>query len=176
LSKNYLLSIKFIMICALLFSTPLACSVPTKAVDLTFRSVEQSGSVVSVNLYEAKGPELKIIAQLAEVDSLDRLITDDARQKLLALDYNRYFALAAFFGLQPTTGYSIQVNRVSRIGNTVSVYALLDIPGTDEAKANEVTSPYHLVIVQKDGSWGKAISFALIANHMLFFSVSHDIP
>jgi hypothetical protein len=176
LLKNCLLPIKLIVICVLLLSSPVACSMPIGTVDLNFQSIEKNGTVETANLYEAREPALRIIAQPAEVESLEGLITDDAYQKLLALDFSRYFALAAFSGVRETAGYHIMVNRVSRQGNLVSVYVQLVEPAKNQETPVGRISPYHLVIVQKDGIWGKGITFALIANHALCFSVSHNIP
>ena len=168
--------LRIILILGVMLLSTAACNILQDEKGLSFQSIERKDGSGTGDLYESYEPGLMVIARSEEVDRLGGLITDEARQTLLELDYSQYFALVTFFGMKGTGGYSIQVTRVTRSGDTVSVYARLDEPAPDQAKSDVVTSPYHLVIVQKDGSWGKAISFALIANHMLFFSVSHDVP
>ena len=162
----------FIMISLTLVS----CIIRPKEVDLTFQSIEQQASSGTGNLYKAKQPGLIVISSPDEVDGLDGLITDDAKQSLLVLDYNAYFALAAFQGWKPSSGFGVLVNRITQEGNTVNVYAQFSEPRPDEEKADIVTSPYHLIIVQKDGSWGKEILFNLVSKDIIVDSVSHNIP
>jgi hypothetical protein len=68
------------------------------------------------------------------------------------------------------------VNRVTREGNTVNVYTQFSEPGPDEGKADIVTSPYHLIKVQKNGSWGKEILFNLVNDDTVVDSISHYVP
>ncbi len=153
-----------------------ACKPKPTEVTLPFETIEQKEWAGTDKPYESREPTLIIVSRLEEVDNLNGLISDEAMIKLQALDYDEYFALVAFQGWKPSTGYSIQVNRISRLGNTVNIYTQLHEPTPDEAKADEVTSPYHLVQVQKSGSWGQVITFNLIGGETSIVSLFHTIP
>ena len=152
-----------------------SCNSQPKEVDLIFQSIEQ-GELGHPNYYEAMGPGLKIVSQPEEVKNLEGLITGSAQQALLELDYSKYFVLAAFHGRRGSGGYGIQVDRVSRSDNTVKVNVELEEPKPQSVVADAETSPYHLIIVQKNGIWIQEIQFNLIADSTVLTSVSHDIP
>jgi hypothetical protein len=166
---------KFILFCILLSLTT-ACDIQSKKMDLIFQTIEKKDETGTGTRYEVREPGLMVVSQPEEVDSLDGLITEDARQALLGLDYNRYFALAVFQGWKPTGGYSILVSRVSRFGDVVHTYVQFQEPKPDEEKTDEITSPYHLIIVHKDSSWGQEFLFNLIVNDTVVTSLSHEIP
>ncbi|MEW5871040.1 MAG: hypothetical protein AB1894_17330 [Chloroflexota bacterium] len=96
--------------------TIVSCIFRPKEVDLTFQSIEQKASSGTGNLYEAKQPGLMVISRPEEVDSLNGLVTNEAKQALLAVNYGKYFALATFQGWKPSSGFSTLVNRVTRVG------------------------------------------------------------
>jgi len=144
--------------------------------DLPFETIAQDDWGNSGHAYEAQEPALAVIAQPAEVADLDGWITSDAQTQLQTLDYDAYFALIVFQGWKPSTGYSVQVNRITREENTVRVYAQFQEPKPDEAKADEATSPYHLVQVQKVGTWGEDVTFNLVVNGTAIVSASRNIP
>lgn len=153
-----------------------ACKTKPEETDLPFETFEQKEWAGTDKPYESREPGLIVISRLEEVDSLKGLVNDEAKSKLQALDYSRYFAVLVLQGWKPTTGYKANVKRITRIENTVNIYAQFLEPKPDEEKAPEVTSPYHLVQVQKSGKWGQDITFNLFAGETLVISLSHAIP
>lgn len=151
------------------------CNTKPEETDLPFETIEQKEWAGTGKSYEAREPGLMVISQSEETDNLG-IITDEAVQKLQVLDYGDYFAFVAFQGWKPNGGYSIQVNRVSRIGNSVNIYAQFHEPRPDEEKTDEITSPYHLMIVQKTGNWGQEVTFNLLDGETVVVSLSHFIP
>jgi hypothetical protein len=141
--------------------------------DLTFETIEQRELGGS---YEARQPGLIVISSFQDLANLDGLVTDEAMAKLQELDYAAYFALVVFQGWKPTTEYSVQIDRVARTGKTINVYAQFHEPRPDELKGDLVTSPYHLVQVQKIGEWDQEFSFQVIVNETTVASLSHFIP
>jgi hypothetical protein len=164
------------IICFVILIASAACNGLQDNQILIFETIEKKELSGTGVLYEPELPGMKIVARADEAEGLSGLITDEAMQTLQTLDYTRYFVLAAFCGRRGTGGFGIQINSIRRTGNTVTVDAQLFEPAPDQQRTAVVTSPYHLVIVQKEGSWGQEISFGLFANHALFFSVSHPIP
>ena len=153
-----------------------ACAILPFATNLHFDTIEKEISAGTGKLYEAREPGLMVVSRPEEVELIDGLITDQAREKTLALDYGDYISLAAFQGWKGSSGYSILVNRISRTGNTVNVYAQFHEPKPEEQKLDMVTSPYHLVIVEKIGNWSEEILFNLIIDETIVASIYHTFP
>jgi len=139
-------------------------------IELAFETIEQREWGGTGQAYENHNPGLIVITQQQEIASLDEWITNDARNQLQTLDYDTYFALAAFQGWKPSTGYSVQINRITRQDDTINIYALFREPTPEEEKADEVTSPYHLVQVQKDAGWNKELVLNLIVDETIVAS------
>jgi hypothetical protein len=152
------------------------CNTKPEETDLPFETIGQKEWVGTGKPYESREPNLIIISRLEEVDHLNGWITDEAKNKLLAVDYSGYFALLVLRGQEPTTGYKININHIARIENIVNIYAEFLEPEPDKATAQVITSPYHLVKVQKTGSWGQDITFNLFAGERLVISLSRAIP
>jgi hypothetical protein len=92
------------------------------------------------------------------------------------MDYNAYFALAVFQGMKPTDGYGVQIERIVRRGNEVTIHAQFQEPRPDQKKNDIVTSPYCLIQVQKIGTWDQNIEFNVIADGSVVIPASHNIP
>lgn len=147
-----------------------------KEADLPFETIDQADWGNAGHAYEAQEPTLIVIAQPVDVAGLDDWIALDAQTQLQTLDYDTHFALIVFQGWKPTTGYSVQVDCITRRGDTVTVYAQFREPRPEEEKAPEVTSPYHLVQVQEVGAWGRDITFNLVVDEAVITSLSHYVP
>ena len=120
----------FFAFIAMLTLAVYACNSEPKKVDLTFESIEQI-DWAGPKSYKAIDPGLKVISRIEELESLDGLITEKARKALLGLDYNDNFALIVFQGWKPSTGYSIQVDRITRVGDDVNIYLRFNEPEPD---------------------------------------------
>lgn len=136
---------------------------------LPFETIEQADYSPK---YEDKEPGLVIIASADETDQLDGWISPEAMTQLCEIDYESYFAIIVFLGWQPTGHEGIRIERITRQDNAVSIYALVGRP-TGETR---VTSPYHLVKIQKIGRWGTSINFGLVIEETVVASQSYYIP
>ncbi len=156
--------------------TEVAPSRQSQETDLPFETVEQKLKADLGPPYEGREPGLMVIARPEEVANLDDWVTEDAKTQLQMLDYDAHFALAVFQGWKPTDGYSIQVERITRQGDKVTVYVRLQEPQPDREKRDIETSPYHLVQMQKVGAWAGDVTFNVVADGAVITSVTHDIP
>lgn len=147
-----------------------------KEIGLPFETIEKRDASGTGQVYEDKQPGLIILAKPEEVANLDALVTPDDQARLRSLNYDTHFVIAAFQGRKPTTGYSIEIERIIRRRNTVTIYALSQGPKPDEAKGDEETSPYHLVGINKVGDWGQQINFDLVVNDAVVASLSQVVP
>ena len=62
--------------------------------------------------------------------------------------------LAVFAGSQRTGGYGIRVVRVDRAGDTLTVRAMFSVPATDALTIQVLTSPAHLVSIDRQSAAG----------------------
>ncbi|GIV98816.1 protease complex subunit PrcB family protein [Roseiflexus sp.] len=166
---------KFLIISFLLILTGLSACQP-KETNLSFKTIEQRNAFDTRWVYKHESPNLIVVSTLEESISLSGLITPAAKEQLQKVKYDAYFVIAVFQGRKPTTGYNVQIERITRKGNKVSVYAQFLEPQPDEAKADIETLPYQLVRVDKTGKWGQEVTFELIVKGAVVASCSQYIP
>jgi hypothetical protein len=93
-------------------------------VELAFETVANEGS--GSNVYNDHEPDLFVVTALEELEPLSHFVSHDARERLQLVDYDTYMVVAAFQGWRPDTGYGIEIEKVVRQGDTVSVIMELD--------------------------------------------------
>ncbi len=164
-----------LFLCILVALAGLSACQP-KEVDLPFETIERRDASGTGQVYKDKSPGLIVIATPEEAAILDALVTPEAQVQLQRLDYDAYFVIAVFQGRKPTTGYDIQIERITRLESKVTIQARFLEPKPDAEKAPEETSPYHLVQVQKTGTWGQSITFNLVVDNVVVTSLSHHVP
>jgi hypothetical protein len=147
-----------------------------REINLSFETIEQRDWAGTGQAYEAREPGLMVITQAEDMAALDDWITEDAKSQLEALDYDTHFALIVLQGWKPTNGYAVEVKRIACRENAVNVYAEFREPQPDEAKADVVTSPYHLIQIQKDGEWGQDTTFNVVVDDTVVASLSRYVP
>ena len=141
---------------------------------LSFETIEQRDSTGPGRYYEAIEPGITIITRKPDADYWDGWISDSAIRKLRKLGYKNSFALIVFQGLKPTDGYEVEIVRVTKSGNTISIYTQFHEPKPDELREEKITSPYHLVQVLKTWVWNKDFLFRLIVDNTLVASLHVD--
>ena len=146
---------------------------PTEVVSLAFTTIEHSDTTISGALYESQEPGLVVIASSDDARSAIQFISEDAADRLASIDYGTHFAIIAFDGFKPTTSYKILVSQVSRAEDTVYVFAQCLEPAADDVQADEVSSPYHLIEVEKGGVWAEPITFLLIIDGKIATSITY---
>lgn len=164
-----------LFLCVLVTLAGLSACQP-KEINLPFETIEQRDASGTGQIYKDKQPGLIVITTLEKVANLDALVTSEAQARLQSLNYDAYFVIAVFQGWKPTDGYGIQIERITHLGDKVTVFIRLQEPPPDRKKNDIVTSPYHLVQVQKVGTWARDVTFNAILNGTVIASVSHTIP
>lgn len=152
------------------------CACKSQETILPFEILEQEERNLTGQIYEAREPRVSIIVQPDEVMELDDWVTEASKEQLQVMDYDTYFALVVFQGMKPTDGYGVQIERIVRKGNEVTIHAQFQEPRPDQKKNDIVTSPYCLIQVQKIGTWDQDIKFNVIADGSVVVSASHNIP
>jgi hypothetical protein len=127
----------------------------TPGVELVFETIERADIPGTGGEYQGKDPKMSIIARAEEIDALGDTISLSAQDELRKLDFNQYFAIAVFQGLKGTNMYGVDIQRVTKNGNAITIFTHFTERNPELAAAAINTSPYHIVKVQKDGLQGK---------------------
>lgn len=158
----------------ILVGLALTASCMPSEVELPFETIEQAIAPWyrdAVPTYQSRQPGLKIITDIQAADQLTG-ITSEARSMLKTLNYDAHFALVIFLGEQSTGHTGIRIERLVRRSDKVFIITWVGIPeGT-----TQVTSPYHLIKVEKKGAWGKNIDFEAVSNKTIIVTTTHYVP
>lgn len=129
------------------------------------------------DFWQIEEPGLQIIVAPDDSQNLHELLVEDARDKLLTLDYGDHFAIAIFLGhFTQDHGQDVEVQQVLRRGNRVALYARVHVPEPDEESRAQEISPYHVISIAKEGEWNQEIEFTLYLNGEAAVTESRFIP
>ena len=167
---DVLKSVAGVLLLAVLAVVLVSCK--PKEIELPFETIERRQGAGTGELWEAREPGLMVIATSEDLAQIDGLFTEDAQAQLCEVDFNACFAVAAFLGWQGSGHEGIWIEQVARRGEGVAVHVRVGKPGW----TSEVTSPYHLVKVRKEGDWNRNIRFTLYLDGTAATSLSHFIP
>jgi hypothetical protein len=110
-----------------------------------------------------------IIASHADIEKLAWNRNLEWLDPLRRLDYSRELAIVLFLGTQPTTGYTVQITRISTENYRVFVEAELRDPsyGLEEGQtpqtSEQETLPVHMVTIDREELPVRS-TFVLIVN------------
>lgn len=139
-----------------------ACNSRPQGISLPFETIEQQESPGTGEPYETTEPGIRMVTSAEEIDALNGWISVEAQAQLQNVNYEQYVVLAVFQGLKPTTRYSVEIKRITRLGDTVNVHVQFQEPKPNEMSGDAITSPYHVVQMQKVGEWGQDITYQLV--------------
>ncbi len=106
--------------------------------------------------YESQEPALIVVSSPEEIPKVADLFWANPPgigEQLQALDYKTHIALVVFEGKKNTGGYRVEVEQITRRGDEVICHALSLTPKPGVERSTEVTSPFHLVQITKEGDW-----------------------
>ena len=95
--------------------------------------------------------------------------------KLRQLDYQRVFAIIVEHG-RTGDGHSVMVQRVTRVGNQVSIQVTRTERDPKIARRVMVTNPYQVVAVDKGDGWAQTAHFDFVVDGISMVKVIHSIP
>ncbi len=146
--------------------------------DLPFETIERSEWGEGKEQYSIPDPKLVIIAKAEEINAIGNTVSLDAQAQLRNLDFDQYFAAAVFQGWQPQLPpppSGVEVQRISREGSIMTIYAHFHEPAGEVWRPVEV-SPYHLVKVQKGEDMQGKLEFVLNIDGTDVVRQAHLIP
>ncbi len=149
---------KFFLCLVILFLLSPACQFDGSS--LHFETIEQTERSRVSRFYNSPEPELIVIAQPTDIATVTTLLLPEISDKLKALNYQDSFAIIVFQGQKPSTGYSVQIESIVRRENVIVVNCKFIQPGPTEPTNDAITSPHHLVKVQKAGVWNQTFTLS----------------
>jgi hypothetical protein len=136
-------------------------------VEIPFEVLENVDLNTNGILYEDTVPNIFAITRKGDAKNLLRYFSQSYQDQLNSMDYSRYLVLAVFLGEKDSGGYGVEVQRIIRKGDTVSVLADFIVPQPDTQRPAVITSPFELVRIRKTGGFGKEIEFQLIGTTLV---------
>jgi len=131
--------------------------------ELTFTTIEQEDASRTGKYHESREPAMIIIATPQELTQLDDFVNPEALEHLMEMDYGKYFALAVFQGRKDTGSYGVDIKRIISQDNQITVEVNFQEPLPGFQRTDIVTSPYHLVQVEKPAILEGQLRFLLRA-------------
>ena len=134
----------------------------TPEVELPFETIDRAEWPGARSYYEEEGPGLFILTSPDDIPLIDHYISKKALAEVKNQDFEQVLVIAVFQGEKPTNQYGVEVYRVARRGDTITIYTQFDTPKPDIEKIDVVTSPYHVIRIQKDSLKGDC-RFSIVA-------------
>ena len=147
----------------------------TKGVEMPFETIDKGMGAGKRERYESKEPGLVIIASLRDF----ALLEDDVprlAQKLKDIDYDHFCVVAVFQGHKPTGAYEVEIQRIRRQDDVVTIYARFATPEPGQERTLVETSPYHLVKIRKGEDMRGQFEFVLNVDGKEVVRKTHFIP
>lgn len=126
--------------------------------------------------YEGEKPDAFIISDPSDIQEVKDWITADAKSTLEGLDYQTFFAIAAFQGYKTIGPFEITIDAITKQNDDLVVQVTLKEPCYNCPRTPAATSPYHLVRVKKQGEWNRNIHLYLAQGNEKVLVESHRIP
>ncbi len=151
---------------------------PAQPTNLPFSTLAKEDGFSLGPGYQGKEPGLLVIADPKQIENpgLDLALPPDLAEKLRTLDYRRSFALFVFQGLKGIGGYQVTVQQVELQGSQVTVRVEFIEPKPGTRARQVVTSPYHLIAIEKKGYWGTRFHFVLLRDNQNVAETTSYIP
>jgi hypothetical protein len=132
-------------------------------IELAFETLEKRAATG----YENEEPGLIVVTASGETEAIDAFVSPQARIRLQQVDYDNNLVIAAFQGERPHSGFGIDVERVVRSGEAVTIVVTLDENPVGGPQLPEVMAPYHVVQIPKEGVSGQMIEFRLVSRGII---------
>lgn len=159
------ISVLLVLLCALLAGCRRAAPAP-QAVELTFETVHRYDESGGFWQYE---PALLVMTHPRDIEGWKRpgvydktgsALDERTLERFVRVDFNRAIVIGVFQGEKPSSGYHVQVRRIVRQGQTVTLYGNFIQPFYGQLVTGG-TVPYHVLALHKAGLEGQEIRFVL---------------
>lgn len=143
---------------------PAAAPLTSGEVEIPFETIALDE--IGVNVELSQTPQLILLTSSDDAAKIKDWVKAEAYTQLESLDFEQYAAIALFRGPQASHNFHTVIERITRQNSRLIVYAQFWWPNPAWESAAEMTSPYHLVKVNKRQIPGSPIELTLQA-HMV---------
>jgi hypothetical protein len=145
---------------------------------MPFETIAKDEGFYTGRGYGGEKPNLVVLATSNDVENpgLDIQFPPEIAAQLRSSDYNRFVIVLVLQGLQGSTEHSVTVQQVRRQGNRVIINAQFVKPVPGVLVGWLVTSPFHLIAIPKQGTWGQSIRFVLMSDTNVAAETTHFVP
>jgi len=154
------------------------CKDREPAIEILFETIENADLAGTGGYYEEEKPKLVIITKTEQIDDkLGDTVSSKSQAQLRDMDFDRHFVIGVFQGRRPYlyTVSGVEIQRIEKEGNTITLFAHFYKPVEDQARGM-VTSPYHLLSIQKGENLQGEFKFILKADGKSVARQTHFIP
>jgi hypothetical protein len=154
------------------------CKDREPAIEIPFETIENADLAGTGGYYEEEKPKLVIITETEQIDDkLGDTVSSKSQVQLRDMDFDRYFVIGVFQGRRPYlyTVSGVEIQRIEKGGNAITIFVHFYEPVEDQARGM-VTSPYHLLRIQKGESLQGEFKFILKADGKSVARQTHFIP
>ncbi|HEX7974069.1 MAG TPA: protease complex subunit PrcB family protein [Anaerolineales bacterium] len=159
----YILGIAILSACAInlptstaAFQTSLSPTPTRSETEISFEMIEKADQNNKGVFYPGTTPRMFVIATKNAGLDLRNYFSEASQDQLQNSDYNSYYFIAVFQGYQSTGGYGVNILRIVRENNDITVQTNFLIPQPDTVTTTVITSPYELVKIRKLGDYQSA--------------------
>lgn len=131
-----------------LFLLLTACAVEQKDVDV-YQIVVPFSTIEKGSLSGITRPRQFVIDSNQDWGIFWRTHKERGNVKLPVVNFETEMVLAIFAGQQPSGGYSIKIEKIKLIDETLKIYFSYREPGPSENVTLAITQPYHIVRAEK---------------------------
>ena len=142
--------------------------------DLPFETMAQwSGE----SDYWDLSPGIAVAADRLDVQYVAALLHPKDRPLVRTADYREWFVVAVFSGCRERGGHAIEIERITRQGDVVRVYARFTEPERDASVPLSPVSPYHVVRIRlRDARFPHyAVTFRLMRGQATVATIMHGV-
>lgn len=144
-------------------------------IELPFETIEKAEIPGTGYEYPGKEPALKIITKKEEVTSLGDNVSKQSQSILNSVNFAEYFVVTVFQGIKGTTLYGVEIQRIIKKGNAITIYAHFTERDPSVGAGAIMTSPYHIVKISKQGLIGQ-VEFVLVTDGEEIIHQTYNIP
>ena len=135
---------------------------------LPFETIDKSDGRGIGPDYEGQEPLIAIFSEVKDIEKY--VVTEQAENALLQVDFDTYLIIGVFQGWQGSSGYEVDILAVAQDGPRMLVYADFIEPFPDMVVVDAETSPYQLVKIPKEGL-DRNLMFELIVDGVVIQQV-----
>lgn len=144
--------------------------------EMLFETLDQKDRPGTTEGYKSANPSIILLTNENDNHLVENLVSENAFGLLQNIDYGKFLCIGVFQGVKPTNGYKVTIEKVVRKENSISIQATLLEPSSDTKKSDIITSPYHLIKIEKGDGLKGSFTINLVVENQEILSTNIEVP